>query len=259
MTEADMRLPSGIIDIHNHLSAKDQDAKQILGLMDKMDIEKTLVMGTSKGGNEKMLAAVELHPDRLVGGAYVDPREGAAAIDRVAQYYEQGIRLIKLFPNLGYFPDDGQFIPFFGKIAELGMGVLSHCGWLTPSMNVTAAYYSHPGRFEKVARQYPEMPMIMAHMGGIAGFLETVMLTTRTPNVYTDCSPGQGVWVLECAPEIAGSIPVDRIMWGADCYYDQVWFDRQKDALARCGFADNFQKVYRDNALGILKQIGAVK
>jgi predicted TIM-barrel fold metal-dependent hydrolase len=193
-----------------------------------------------------------------VGGAYIDPREGAGAIDQVKHYHGEGIHLVKLFPNYGYFPDEGKFRPFFDAIAELGMGVLSHCGWLAPNLGVSAAYYSHPGRFEKVIRTYGDTIFIMAHMGGIAGFLETVMLTTRTPNTYTDCSPGQGVWVIENCGAMAASIPPDRMLWGMDCYYPQDWIEKQRAALEELGFAEHSEKIFYSNARGILEKIGAI-
>lgn len=246
-------LPKKLIDIHSHLNA---DADATIKEMDSMNIELRLIMGHPTAPNKDMLAAVAKYPDRLIGGAYIDPRSGAKALDDLRRYHGEGIPVVKLFPNLGYYPDDDAFAPFFDLIDELGMAVLSHCGWLTPSMGVSAAYYSHPGRFEKVIRAHPDTIFIMAHMGGIAGFLETVMLTTRTPNTYTDCSPGQGVWVLECTGAIAASIPADRLMFGLDCVPDVLL--RQQNALDKLGFGPHFQEIFYSNARGILEKIGAV-
>jgi len=254
----ELTLPPKLIDIHNHVAADDADAARLLGIMDAANVATTLVMGTSGASNERMLRAVAKHPDRLVGGAYIDPRQGAAAIEQVRHYRAEGICLVKLFPNYGYYPDDDAYRGVFDVIAELGMGVLSHCGWLAPHMGVTAAYYSHPGRFEKVIRSYPETPFIMAHMGGIAGFLESVMLTTRTPNTYVDCSPGQGVWVLECTGHIAASIPPAKLMWGADCYDYTDMLARQRKALAERGFAPHAEAIFYSNARGVLEKIGAL-
>lgn len=93
------------------------------------------------------------------------------------------------------------------------MTVLSHCGWLDGSgPGVTqepwAACYSHPGRFEKTLRLYPDTVFILAPMGGIAGMLEPVMLTTRTANTFSDCSPGHRS-PCHCRGNTAG-LPVRR-------------------------------------------------
>jgi predicted TIM-barrel fold metal-dependent hydrolase len=171
----------------------------------------------------------------------------------------EGVRVVKLFPNFGYWPDDDAFCPFFDVVAELGMAVLSHCGWLVPHMGVTAAYYSYPGRFEKPIRRHPETIFIMAHMGGIVGFLETVMLTTRTPNTYVDCSPGQGLWVLEHASSMAAGIPADKLMWGADCYQGPQMLEQYCKALEGCGFGDDLDNIFYGNARGLLEKIGAIE
>ncbi|MCX7012851.1 MAG: amidohydrolase family protein [Candidatus Sumerlaeota bacterium] len=215
-------LPEKIIDIHNHVRSPESAAK-LVELMDAHNVERAVVLGVPAGPegqdrNAETLAAVRRFPDRFVGGVFADPREGAKAIDTIRHYHREGFRIVKLFPNYGYFPDDPAIRPFFDAVAELGMAVLSHCGWLSPKAgSETAAYYSHPGRFEKLIRLYPDTPFIMAHMGGIAGFLESVMLTTRTLNTYVDCSPGQGLWALTAAPQIVATIPPGQIMWGADC------------------------------------------
>ena len=251
-------LPNPMIDIHNHVGADDPGATCLLELMDSRNVETTLVLGSPLSpSNDDLAALVARHRDRFVGGAYIDPRK-PDAIDHLRHCRAEGLHVVKLFPNFGYYPDDEAFRPFFDVVAELGMGVLSHCGWLTPKAGVSAAYYSHPGRFEKLVRTYTDTPFIMAHMGGIAGFLETVMLTTRTPNTYTDCSPGQGVWVLETAGAMAASIPPDKLLWGMDCYYDEEWFDRQHSALAALGFGPHLDKIYHGNATAIFDKIGAL-
>lgn len=256
MTE-NYQIPKPIIDVHNHLTDGDADGSRMLALMDKYNVERTLIMGTPMRGNDSVVNAVRTHPTRFVGGACLDPRDGAKAVDDVKRYASEGMRIIKLFPNLGYYPDDDAFIPFFEAIAQQKMGVLSHCGWLTPVAGVSAAYYSHPGRFEKPIRRLPDTPFVMAHMGGIAGFMEGVMLATRTPNTYIDCSPGQGLNVLTWAPNLAAAIPPDKLMWGLDCCDFEPWMARYAQALAGAGFGPHFQKVWHDNAAELFQRIGA--
>jgi len=246
-----------IIDIHNHLG-RDADVSERVEMMDRVGIEITLLMGTATRGNDQILPAVRKYPDRLVGGIYADPRQTAKAIDTIKHYHAEGIRVVKLFPNLGYYPDDDLCRPFFDAVAKLGMAVLSHCGWLSPKAGVTAAYYSHPGRFEKVIRTYPDTIFIMAHMGGIAGFLETAMLTTRTPNTYADTGPGQGTWVLENAGGLVGGMPPGKLLWGSDGVRLPDTIERHRKALEKIGFGPHLEKIFYSNARGILEKIGAI-
>jgi len=258
-------MPRRIIDIHNHL--RDDDGSHMIALMDAAKIDVTLVMGGPRGGekgNRALVKACRKYPDRLVGGAYYDPREGKKAVAKLKRYNAEGLRVVKLFPNLGYFPDDEKVRPFFEKVAELGMAVLSHCGWLggsgdRMSHKPWAAYYSHPGRFEKIIRLYPDTVFILAHFGGIAGVLEAVMLTTRTPNCYVDCSPGQGLWAVETCGAIAASVPPDKLMWGADSLSQAVLIKRYRKALVELGYGPHLSKVFHDNAKGILERLNVLR
>lgn len=251
-------MPESKIDFHNHVQVDDVCGERLLKLMDENGIERTMILGTPRIDNAGTLKAVKAHPNRFVGAVYADPREGQAALDEVNRYYDEGMRVVKLFPNLGYYPDDDAFGPLFELIAERGMAVLSHCGFLTPKMGISSAIYSYPCRFEKLIRTFPETPFILAHMGGMNGFLEAIMLATRTPNTYVDCSPGQGVWVWQNAGSQAATIPPERILWGVDCYDFDKWPPLQQTALAAAGMAAHFHRIYRENALEIWNRVGAI-
>jgi hypothetical protein len=97
-------------------------------------------------------------------------------------------------------------------------------------------------------------------MGGIAGFLETVMLTTRTPNAYVDCSPGQGLLVLEMAPKIAAAVPPAKLMWGRDgSPYDAATNERYRKALVKAGFGPHLDAIFYGNARGLFESMGVLK
>ena len=260
-------MPRRLFDAHNHLSSDDPDGSKMIAHMDRDSVEAMVIMGLPFGSarqirafNEQTIRVSRAYPDRFVGGVYLDPRKGKKAIDELKRARERDIRLVKLFPNLGYYPDDRKVRPFFAAVAKLDMAVLSHCGWLWPQPGHDyASYYSHPGRFEKVVRLFPDTPFILAHMGGIAGFLETVMLTTRTPNTYVDCSPGQGRDVLRFAPKIAGSVPPEKLMWGSDGAYGAVSVAKYRRLLTRAGFGPHLKKVFYQNARGLFDKLGALK
>ncbi len=254
----DFALPGKLTDVHNHLAADDPQGDKLVALMDSLNIETTLVLGLDYANNPLVLDAVNKHPGRLIGGVFADPRDRNAIHD-IRHYHAQGFRIVKLFPNLGYYPDDDQFRPFWDEVSRLQMGVLTHCGFLLASKGVSAAYYSHPGRFEKLLRTYPETPFIFAHMGGIDGFLEAIMFTTRLANAYTDFSPGQGMWVLSVAPAMVATIPAGKLIWGSDTYEGipgHLEFDRK--ALIAANHGPNFEKIFHSNAKELFQRIGAV-
>jgi predicted TIM-barrel fold metal-dependent hydrolase len=261
-TETLPPLPPRKVDIHNHLWSDPTGDKRVAE-MDRFGVEVTLILavppiGQDLGANVDVLSAWRRHPQRLVPGVYLDPRQGAGAIAELRRYHAAGVRVVKLFPNFGYYPDDDACRPFFDAVEELGLGVLSHCGWLAPSPGLdSAAYYSHPGRFELVVRRHPRTPFIMAHLGGIAGYLETVMLTTRAPNVYTDTAPGQGLLVLRRGGPMAGAVPPEKLMFACDEPDLGGYLPKYQQALADQGYGPHFDKIFYANARAWLENLGA--
>ena len=78
-------LPEQIIDAHNHLRAS-WDLADVLALMDRHHVARMVLLGTpgsSASQNDAVLRAVRMHPDRFVGGAFADPRDGRRATDEI--------------------------------------------------------------------------------------------------------------------------------------------------------------------------------
>ena len=56
----------------------------------------------------------------------------------------------------------------------------------------------------------------MAHFGGAATYLETVVLTSRLPNVHADTCPGWGTWVFRVDMPGLDELNFTKIMYGTD-------------------------------------------
>ena len=94
--------------------------------------------------------------------------------------------------------------------------------------------------------------------GGIAGFLEGIMLTTRTPNAYVDCSPGQGWWVFRHAGKMAGSTPPEKLLFGADSSNIASGANYISEKMTEVGFGEHLDKIFYSNTRGIFEKVGAV-
>ena len=63
--------------------------------------------GGKTGTNEWVLRAVRKHPGRLYGSALIDLRDPAKkSIATVKHYAAEGFKSVKMFPNLGFDPND---------------------------------------------------------------------------------------------------------------------------------------------------------
>lgn len=256
-------VPARIIDVHTHPGYPPGQVRGIVDFMDAHGVEKIVALGSPgrQDSNDRILRLRELAGERVIGGPFIDPRE-PGALDELKRCWDAGCRIVKLFPNLGYYPDDPQFLPFFERVVELGCGVLSHCGWLG-SKKISSTKYARPGRFEELFRRFPDTLFILAHMGGIDGFLEAIMYTTRTPNVYLDTTPGQSYWVYEHAGEMVRGMPVERLLLGTDGIQpvSEGWdCSKQYGAIAaaieKLGWGAHIEDIFYNNAARVIEQYG---
>ncbi|MHC4713398.1 MAG: amidohydrolase family protein [Planctomycetota bacterium] len=256
-------IPARMIDVHTHPGYPPDEAGRIIEFMDDHNLEKIVALGSASRPdvNECILRLRAIAPDRVIGGPYLDPRE-KSALDEIERFHDAGCRIAKLFPNLGYYPDDPRYLPFFERLAELGWGVLSHCGWLG-SKGVSSTKYARPGRFEELFRRFPDTLFIMAHMGGIDGFLEGIMYTTRTPNVYLDTTPGQSYWVVEHAAEMVRGMPPERLLLGTDGIEPVTddWdcskqYDQIAAAIEKLGWGGHLDDIFYNNAALVIAEYG---
>ncbi|MCD6405346.1 MAG: amidohydrolase family protein [Planctomycetes bacterium] len=254
-------LPEKIIDMHTHPGYPVGELGKILDYMDERGIEKIVSLGASKGPeyNDRILKLREMAPERIIGGPCVDPRD-PGALDELKRCHDKGCRILKLFPNFGFYPDEAQFVPFFEEVARMGFGILSHCGWLG-AKRLSSVKYARPMRFEELFRRFPDTLFIMAHMGGISGFIEGIMYTTRTPNVYLDTTPGHSHWVFKHAGEMVRGMPVERLLLGTDGISppSKDWdASKQYELIASeiddLGWGEHLEDIYYNNAARVIEK-----
>jgi predicted TIM-barrel fold metal-dependent hydrolase len=97
-----------------------------------------------------------------------------------------GLQGIKLYPVLaGFRADDPVCFPLYAEAERRGLPLLWHMG-ATPSAAGDLAL-TQPILIDAVARRYPDLRQIIAHMGH-PWFLDTIMVLRKAPNVYADVS-----------------------------------------------------------------------
>lgn len=161
-------------------------------------------------------------PDRIFAFTFVNPWEAGAEKVLEEDILLRGFRGLKLYPSIqGFHAHDEAAYPVYERAEVLGCPVLFHFG-------VTLDYrsnlrYSNPLDLHGVARDFPELPLIVAHAGS-GFFRETLFLAYHCANVLVDTS-GSGTWmkyvprpvtrreVLERLLDVFGA---DRILFGTD-------------------------------------------
>jgi len=128
------------IDIHIHPKPEsDPTLDDYVRIMDEHDVAAALVHATPADlwgehpvpTDDAVLAACQRHPERLYGSCYIDLREAPERnIRKVECYAARGFKCVKMFPNLGFDPNDEMHEPVWEAIEAHGLACLPHCGYV---------------------------------------------------------------------------------------------------------------------------------
>jgi hypothetical protein len=125
-------------------------------------------------------------PDRLIGFLSVDPTQPNWERELRAGHQELGLRGIKLLPMYaGFRPDEPRLDPLWKYAADHRLPVLLHTG--TTFIAQAPLECTLPRHLDIVAARFPEVKMILAHLGHpYEG--ECIVTIRKHANVYADIS-----------------------------------------------------------------------
>ena len=145
--------------------------------------------------NEFIAEYVERHKERAVGFASVDPNDPKAVEQLKYAVKELHLKGVKLAPPYQAFhPHSDEAQAIYRAASDLGLVVMFHQG----GGNFPRAVheYANANLLDKVARDFPELKIIIAHIGQ-PWYFEVVPLLHKHPNVFTDIAARTSVpWQL---------------------------------------------------------------
>jgi predicted TIM-barrel fold metal-dependent hydrolase len=176
--------------------------------------------------NRAIHAGLQAHPDRIIPFAGVNPLTGLeAAKDELRRCIgELGVRGVKLNgARDGYYIDDPTLsLPLVDMVAEAGLALAFHCG-------ANDFEKTHPFRIAKISDMYPDMPILIVHMGGSGSpnmHDAVIEYAGRYPNWYLIDSEADYRKVLAALAQLGP----ERICYGSDtpfCPMRYEWGLRQ--------------------------------
>ena len=253
-----------IIDAHAHLLDERGYLDGLLRAMDACGIERVCLSGLGPlfrcADNGDIRRAFAAHPDRVIGAAFVRP--GVDGPETVERAWEQGFRMVKVsIPRMPY--DDPRAFPLWERAVAHAMPVLFHTGVVTvpddrPEERVSS-WDMHPMRLEPVTRAFPELKVLVAHLG-IHWNTDAAELARMRPNVYVDLTGEPGGWRarmdrvgIETWLWWPGAF--DKVCFGTDVHHSKIRQILNEDVarLDRLGIGEaTRRRIFAGNILHLL-------
>lgn len=167
-----------------------------------------------------VVESVEKYPDRFIGGVVMHARlwndDVARHLERLV--HDHNFRLIYIHPSLHnyWLPTDKpsvamaggahrQLFDVFEAAQELKIPVLIHAG---------EQPYALPATVDPVANLFPDLPIIIAHMGiqGEVLSLEAALVAKYNDNVYLETSFAQSHQLIYITHDLGAK----RMIWGSN-------------------------------------------
>ena len=206
-----------LIDAHTHvwLAHAEQDRRDLLDAMDRIPLRRLYTSGLHghyptpeevRAINDAVVPLLRADA-RAQGQMYLNPRHEAHVPDEFKRCRDLGFAMVKLWQATG--ATEPCNFPVYELCIAHKMPLLLHC--FCPCAG-SAPEQATPEEVADVAKRFPELTIVMAHMGG--DFLRGVDAIVDCPNVVTDFSGSYGErGMVDYAVQKLGS---ERILFGSD-------------------------------------------
>lgn len=167
--------------------------------------------------NEFIAEYANSHPEKIIGFCSVNPRDPGATKELKLCVKELGLRGLKMYPmTQRIFPNDPKMYPICEAAQELEIPILWHLS--TSFVRTAPLKYSQPLLLEDLALDFPDLKMIVAHLG-FPKEIETLGLMRKQPNIYADIVGGPIVDPYRFYNAMVSAVNygvVDKLLLGSD-------------------------------------------
>ena len=166
--------------------------------------------------NEFVAYHVKRFPDRAIGFACVDPHDADAPRELEQAVKKLGLRGLKMSPVYGgYDPWSPQAWRLYEVADDLRIPIMWHQSAAYPAQSTLE--YGNPVLLDKIARAFPKLRMIVAHVGQ-PWIGETVVLLRKHKQIFSDLSARYyRKWQCYNALMLAMEYKVtDQLLFGSD-------------------------------------------
>lgn len=133
--------------------------------------------------------------------------------DELDAFPKLGLKGIKLQPNAQrFYPDDPKMFPIYDRAQELGLIAVFHAG---NEATGPPAEFSQPERFLPVLANFPELTVVLPHLGGYKAW-DRVEALFASSNAYFDTAYLPGQIEEDLFLHLVEQIGIERVLFGTD-------------------------------------------
>jgi hypothetical protein len=165
--------------------------------------------------NEYIAAYASSHPEKVIGFGAIDPVVDPIdeTLDEIVRLKLRGVKLGPIYQNI--HPADPKMMRVYQFSQAHRLPIMIHQG--TTFVRTGPLKYALPILLDDVAVEFPELRMIIAHLGH-PWIAETLVLIRKHPHLYSDISalhyrPWQFYNALILAKEYG---VLDKLLFGSD-------------------------------------------
>jgi hypothetical protein len=205
-----------IIDFHAHVWGRDDAEEAMAREAERHGLDRICISGLQswlpdleevRQLNDRAYQAAARYPDLYLPFVYLNPLHGRAALDEFERGLDQGAVGLKLW--ISCWMDHPAVAPVLERALELNLPVVQH-SWHKITGNYPGE--SDPACVAAIGARYPELKLVMAHVGG--DWRYGLRAVRDVPSIAADTSGGMienglvEAWVAEVGAE--------RVIWGTD-------------------------------------------
>jgi predicted TIM-barrel fold metal-dependent hydrolase len=199
--------------------------EQLIADMDAAGIDRVVMQGiyfrhheTCVAQNNWYIAWCREYSDRLLGFATVQPLAGQSALDEIRRAVDHGLTGIgEILPYAqGHSMRDDAFLAVVELAVELDIPLCLH-GAEPVGSDYPGRAYTPLQDYVWLAEQYPDLKLILAHLGGLLPFYELNRnIKKAMPNVYYDTAAVPLLYRPEVYGLVVEAVGPEKILFGSD-------------------------------------------
>lgn len=220
-----------IVDAHAHLRNPTPEfnvsltADGLRKLMREYNYSKAIIMAR----DNTMIAKAVKNSRDLCANVWVNPKDEHSKREVTSFLKRKNFIGVKLHPLFDGYTPDSLIVNPIAKIAEkMGVPLQIHCGH---------SPFSLPWSFEPLARRFPDLKIVLVHMGHghIVYINGAIEVAARNRNIYLETS---GMPMHTKIKEAIERVGRDRVMYGDDAPFGHPSWELEKARASGLGNSD---------------------